>query len=276
MAGRGIFSIVPFVEQPLHFGTTCQVDWTVMQNLAAVLLLPLAILNGQASQKDSIAALVEMHRAWGSKASTPNASLTLKEAERSEQVLKLRLIASGVPKEGIYSIVAWPVTQRGPAAVLIGVTLDASGVAVCAGKPGTCGSADKPDDPIDLVFRPAPGEPVRLGLVSADGATKVFAKAVPVPLRGEDQGCTVEVTLLTPGAELVLIEGDGFPAGREIAMDSKSDPERQGGKGKTDADGRYASALLPYLQGVAGGTTEVTLKAGKCAPSVNFNWGRRN
>jgi hypothetical protein len=217
-----------------------------------------------------------MHEAWGPKASTPHASLAVQESGRSGQVIKFRLVADGVPKESIYSLVQWPVTQKGPSAVLNGVTLDASGLAVCAGRPGTCGTADKPDDPIDLVSRPVPGEPVRFGLISADGATKVFAKVVPVPLRGEDQGCSVEATLLTPGAELVLIAGSGFPSNSEIRMDSKSDDERHGGKGKTDADGRYMSSLLPYRQGLASGKTEVTLKAGKCAPSVSVPWGRHN
>jgi hypothetical protein len=216
-----------------------------------------------------------MHEAWGPKASTPNMSLAITEGSRSGDVMKFRLTASGVPKESAYSIVAWPVTQKGPVEVLKGVTLDASGLAICAGRPGTCGTADKPDDPIDLVFRSAPGEPVRLGLVSADGATKVFAKLVPVPLRGEEGGCSVEAILLTPGAEAVLIVGSGFPSNSDIAMDSESAGERHGGKGKTDADGRYVAAL-PYRQGVAGGTAKVNLKAGKCAPSVSVPWGRGN
>lgn len=178
-------------------------------------------------------------------------------------------------KDGVYSIVAWPVTQKVPIEVQRGVTLDASGLAICAGMPGTCGSADKPDDPIDLAFSPAPGEPLRLGLVSADGATKVYAKTVPVSLRGEDRGCTVDATLLTPGAELVLIEGSGFPANSEVTADTNSEGERHGGKGKVDADGRYVTAILPAKQGVKAGTAKVNLNSAKCSPSVTFAWGRR-
>ena len=69
-----------------------------------------------------------------------------------------------------------------------GVTLNSSGLAICAGRPGTCGTADNPDDPIDVIVQPIPGEPVRLGLISADGTTKVFAKIVPNPLHGDDPG----------------------------------------------------------------------------------------
>ena len=219
--------------------------------------------------------LVRMHEAWG-KASTSGTSLVIKEFTRSGQTIKFRLIADGLPKDGVYSLLAWPVTQKGPGEVLKGVTLDASGLAVCAGLPGTCGSADKPNDPIDLVLQPVPGEPVRFGLASVDGAINVFARVVPIPLRGEDKGCSVEAVLLTPGAKLVLIVGSGFPSNSELTMDSNSEGERHGGKGRSDAEGRYLSAILPYKQGVRGGILKVNLKAAACGPSVSVPWGRRN
>jgi len=184
------------------------------------------------------------------------------------------MYATGLPKQGTYTLVSWPVTQRGPGESLRGVTFDELGLAVCAGTPGTCGSADKPNDPIDLALRPVAGEPARFGLVSMDGSIKVFAKIVPLPLKGEDKGCRVEVVLLTPGTELVEIEGSGFPANADIAMDSDSEGERHSGKGKTDANGAYASAILPYKQGVTHGTAKVSLKSGGCSPSVSFPWGR--
>jgi hypothetical protein len=180
-----------------------------------------------------------------------------------------------VPKDRVYSLVSWPVTQKGPSEALAGVTLDPSGLAICAGTPGTC-AGDKPKDPVNFTLRPHPGEPVRLGLVSADGAVQVFAKVVPVPLRGEDRGCTVEGVLLTPGSELVLIEGSGFPANGELTMDSDSEGERHSAAGKIGADGRYASAILPYKQGVLRGSVKVNLKATSCSPSVTVPWGRRN
>jgi hypothetical protein len=223
--------------------------------------------------ENSVSTLVKMHQVWGAKASTANTSLAIKEASRSGPVVRFWLYGQGLPADGVYSIVAWPVTQRLPSEVQRGVTLDASGLAICAGTPETC-SGDKPDDPIDLAFSPAPGEPLRLGLVSAGGATKVFAKMVPIPLRGEDRGCAAEATLLMPGAALVLIEGSGFLPNGDVTMDSRSEGERHGGKGKVDADGKYVTAILPAKQGVKGGTAKVTLKSAQCSPSVTFAWGR--
>jgi hypothetical protein len=71
--------------------------------------------------------LVRMHEAWGAKASTPKASLVIKESTRSGQIIKFQLVADGMPKDGVYSLLAWPVNQKGPSQVLTGVTLDASG-----------------------------------------------------------------------------------------------------------------------------------------------------
>jgi hypothetical protein len=185
------------------------------------------------------------------------------------------MVASGLPEGTIYSLVAWPVTQKGPSEILRGVTLNGSGVAVCAGSAGKCGTAEKPDDPIDIKLQPVAGEPVRLGLISADGTTRVFGKLTPVRLEGGDGGCGVEATLLTPAGELVLIEGSGFPANQEVTMDSDSGNERHSGKGKADNEGRYATALLPFRQGAAGGVTKVRLKAGGCSPAVLVPWGRK-
>jgi hypothetical protein len=252
------------------------------RSLIGTIVLPLALLGaqsvcGQANEnvQDAATNLVKMHNAWGAAASSQNASLTIQESSRSGRTIKFRLLAGGVAKDEIYSIVAWPVTQKQPVEVQKGVTLDASGLAVCAGTPTTC-RGDKPNDPIDLVFQPVPGEPIRLGLVSASGSIKIFAKIVPVPMRGEDRGCAVEGVLLTPGSELVLIEGSGFPTNSELTMYSDSEGERHSQKSKADADGRYESAMLPYKQGVTGGTFRVDLKSAKCSPSVGIPWGRRN
>ena len=273
-----MLNAIPFVTRRLPVFRS-PMSWS---RRSVVRVLPVSLASwiglatyGQSAAQQSAENLVRMHEAWGLKASTPNASLVLRESMRSGQVIKFTLTVAGVPKGNVYTLVSWPVTQKGPSEILRGVTLDASGLAICAGTPGTC-SANKPNDPIDVNLRPIPGEPVRLGLVSADGATKVFATVVPIPLRGEDRGCSVEATLLTPGAELVLIEGLGFTPNNDITMDSESEGERHTANGKADPDGRYTIAILPYKQGIARGTTKVQLKSAKCAPSVNVLWGQRN
>jgi hypothetical protein len=229
-----------------------------------------AALNADVSA--SVQSLVKMHQAWGAKASTPNTSLAIKEISHDGQVFKFRLYGKGLSKDAVFSLMSWPVNQKSPGQSLPGVMLDESGMAICAGKPGTCGSPDTPNDPIDLIFQPIPGEPFRVGLFSPDGV-KVLAKVVPLPLRGEDGGCTVEATLLTPGAEAVLIEGAGFPANGDLVMDSSSEGERHRENAKAGADGEYVTAIMPYKQGFASGTLRVKLKSKKCSPSVEVPWG---
>ena len=53
-------------------------------------------------------------------------SLSIKEASRSGDVLSLRLYANGLPKDKIYTIVQWPVTQATPSDLMSGVTFDAN------------------------------------------------------------------------------------------------------------------------------------------------------
>jgi hypothetical protein len=82
----------------------------------------------------------------------------------------------------------------------------------------------------------------------------------------------VDAVLLTPGSEEVLIQGSGFPANSELTLDSDSEGERHGGKGKVDADGNYASVVLPYKLGIPWGILNVRLKSAACSPSIQVPW----
>ena len=214
-----------------------------------------------------------MHKGWSPKASTPQTSITLKETERSGSLITYRLYAIGLPRDQHYSLVSWPVTQREPGVLLSGVTVDGSGLAICAGKPGDCGLPDKPDDPIDLKINPVKGEPFRVALISPDGKTKAFAKAVPIPNQATDGGCSLQATLLLPGAVEVAIEGSGFAPNADLTLETNSSGERQSKKAKADSDGTYYSAILPYKQGESRGTAEVKIKSSSCSPAVSFDWG---
>jgi hypothetical protein len=178
----------------------------------------------------------------------------------------------GLPAGKTYSLVSWPITEKNPVTVMDGVTVDSSGIAICAGTANTC-KGDKPNDPIDLVLRPISGEPVRLGLVSDDGAVKVFAKTVPIPLRGTDHGCTIDAVLLTPEAELVWIEGSGFMPNSNLTVSSSSAGEVRGDDKIANADGSYRTAILPYVEGLSHGVVTASLKSAKCSPSVKIPWG---
>lgn len=243
--------------------------------IVSLLLLGMIPSFGQ-DATDSIKKVFTTHIAWGSPATSKpsTATLTLRESTRSGSIVKYQLIANGLPANAVYAIVAWPVTSPEPAEAISGVTLDASGRAVCAGTKNTC-KGEKPNDPIEVAFQPVQGEPIRLALVSTDGKAMAAAKLVPLPLRGDDQGCMVEAVLLSPKAEMVWIEASGFPANQEIAFDSNSEGEIVNSKGKTDAQGRYGTALLPFVKGKSKGTTNLKLSSTACSPQVAVPWGGR-
>src|SRR5579864_9123504 len=83
--------------------------------------------------------LTEMHDAWGVRAGSANMTLAIVEQSHTGAEFRYRLHATGIPAGRVVTLVAWPVTQREPAEVLPGVTFNDTGLAVCAGRPGTCG-----------------------------------------------------------------------------------------------------------------------------------------
>ena len=85
-----------------------------------------------------------MHDAWGVRAGSANMTLAIVEQSHTGAEFRYRLHATGIPAGRVVTLVAWPVTQREPAEVLPGVTFNDTGLAVCAGRPGTCGDPQSP------------------------------------------------------------------------------------------------------------------------------------
>jgi hypothetical protein len=220
--------------------------------------------------------LVANQRAWGSKMNSAGATLELKEVSRSlsngHTAVKYRMQASGLPADKVYSLVMWQLGAQ-PQENLAGVTIDGSGTAICAGRPGTCGTADKPNDPIDLVMMAGLGETKRLGLIATDKAAQAFASIVPFPNRATDGGCTLEATLVTPNAEAMLLFVTGFKPGVPLKIESTSEGEKQYSSGKTDGNGAYDWAILPFKKGLIKGRAQVSVRSDGCGPTLSFAWG---
>jgi hypothetical protein len=116
---------------------------------------------------------------WGPKMNSPGLAISLKETGRRESdghtAVMYRIFATGFPEDGIYSLTTVDLNLNVSTA-LEGITLDKSGQAICAGKPGTC-SGVAPNDPVDLAIFAARGEAKRFGFVSQDGRSKAFISA---------------------------------------------------------------------------------------------------
>jgi hypothetical protein len=224
---------------------------------------------------DSVQRLVAMQGAWGPKANSTGAVLTLVEGSRSTAeghgVVRYRMVTSGLPKEKVYSLLMWQLGGQ-PQSVMSGITIDASGTAVCAGKPGTC-RGDKADDPIDLAMQAGLGEVKRVALMSEDKSIHAFASVVPFPNRTTDGACTVEATLVTPKAEAVMLSATGFKPETTLDIEMNSEGEIQHPAGKTDASGAHEWVVLPFKKGLTKGRARVSVHSGACNPSLSFAWG---
>jgi len=157
--------------------------------------------------------------------------------------------------------------------IMDGVTLNASGQAICAGRAGTC-QGNGPNDPIDLVVYAGKAEPKRFGLVSDDEAhVRGFVGVVPFPNSTTDKGCRLESIIGTPNGESTFIQGDGFEPNAELTIDSQSYDEKHHNTAKAEADGSYFVAILPYVSGKKSGESVWEVKSKSCDPKLTFSWG---
>ncbi len=157
---------------------------------------------------------------------------------------------------------------------LEGVTLNSDGVAICAGREGTC-QGDKPNDPIDLTVFAGRSEHASPE-ISDDGAAIIegaLLAAVPFPNTTTDGGCRLESIIGTPNGELTFVQGSGFQANEELIVDSESYGEKHHEVTKAAADGSYFSAVLPYVLGKKSGKTVWEVKGHSCHPKLTFTWG---
>jgi hypothetical protein len=235
----------------------------------------MAALPARTQGLDSVQQLVRMQSAWGPKANSAGAALTLTERSRGtvdgHAVVRYRMTASGLPKDKKYSLLIWPLGGQ-PQGVMSGVTIDATGTAICAGKAGTC-RGDKPDDPIDLAMQAGSGEIKRVALIAEDKSAQVFASVVPFPNRASDGGCSLEATLVTPKAEAVMLSATGFKPSIALDIEVNSEGEIQRPSGKTDANGVYEWVVLPFKRGLTEGRAQISVHSNSCNPSLSFAWG---
>jgi hypothetical protein len=227
-------------------------------------------------QKAKIELLSKLQKHFAKDMSSPGVELSLKETNRSRSadrtLVTYSLYATGLPSDTTYTLIQVQL-DGSMTTVTEGVTLNAKGQAICAGREGTC-RGDGPNDPIDLVIYAGKGEPKRFGLISNDEErVKGFVALVPFPNTQSDKGCRLESIIGSPNGELTFIQGSGFEPNAELTIDGESYGEKHHDKTNTQADGSYFAALLPYVVGKKSGKTTIDVKSKNCNPKLTFEWG---
>lgn len=252
-----------------------------MRTLAAAAILALPALLAAQQPVDvnqMVTTITKEITGWNQGINTPGLTMRLEEkahpdAPPGAKAITYAVYISGLPAGERLSLYTLPITRRSPVDSLDGITLSPDGLAICAGQPDTCGTAEKPNDPMDLVVMGAPGEPMRFMLATADGKYRVADMIVANPLVGSDHGCQLEALRGLPRAELVILRGSGFAPHAKIRLENDSEGEHHDGNEVADAAGKFISALLPAVKGKAAGTLTAHAIADACKPQVSIQWG---
>ena len=229
--------------------------------------------------KDKIKKLAALQKNFGPKMNSPGVKLSLKEISRSRlqdrTLVTYGLYAIGFPPNATFTLFQ---VQIDGAIIknMDGITLNAAGRAICAGKEDTC-SGNGPDDPIDLVLYAGTAEPKRFALISDDSThLKGFVSVIPFPNIAVDNGCHLESVIGLANGELTFIQGAGFEPNAALTMESQSYDEKHHDVSKAQDDGSYFAAISPSVLGKKSGVTVLEIKTSKCNPKLTFRWGENS
>lgn len=253
---------------------------------------------------------------WGPEISTPGFSISLVEVGRAKTPqgtqISYHITGSGFPPGEKLNLVRWPLNSQAQT-VMGGIVLDGKGTAVCAPsappapanlsaapaphdappQPAAppCSSGTQPDQPVQIETTAAAGEAVRVALISADHKHGAAASAVPFPIASQDKACKLQVLLGMKNAEMVLVEGSGFPPNASLKLNAVSFGDTRVLNTKTNPEGRMVVLILPGVQGHDSGDTTVSFGGVNhppslqpstapapadpdCNPQVTFHWGK--
>jgi hypothetical protein len=185
-------------------------------------------------------------------------------------IAQIHIFIHGAPAGTVFKQQVVPVGDDKPATEMEGITLGTDGILMCAGRaPIECGDASNPDDPIEFTSSSIKGEPNRLLFVSAAGTISMVV--VPNPISAKDRGCTLSAVRLTPGFELALITGTGYPPNTDIHFIKSPGPSGDQVI-HSDQRGVFRLSIIPYGPGKSGGTTKFKVNAPSCSPELSYDW----
>jgi hypothetical protein len=230
---------------------------------------------------------------WGPAASAQGMALNLKEVNREKTAsgtsITWQLTGVGFTPNMQLTLVRWPLNQN-VAPVMSGITVDASGTAICSGTPATpatpapdtktqpqapsCTSTTKAGAPVEVTATAAKGEAIRVALVASDQKSGAAVSLVPFPLEGEDKGCKLSVIRGSKDDELVLLKGEGFKQDATYTLGTEAAGVKHPLNVKLTPQGTFIAAMTPWVPNQESGDTVVYYQSATCTPTVSFHWGK--
>jgi hypothetical protein len=191
-----------------------------------------------------------------------------------------RVFAEGVPEGGPYRMEAWKIGTPVDSMTTLSENVYANRKGVLfAQKPKPehrdVVSVDDHTD-FDVAVRVSLGEPVRFVLSIKKSRWMVPGTLVAVPVEASDKGCTARALLSSPGGEVILISGEGFPPNSQVALDGDSAGEMLKAMRSVDSSGRIHWTELPYVTGKDNGILKDTITSPGCKVTLEIPWGHDN
>ena len=301
MKGTGLRSILP---HPLRMQSSSKMHtMRIGRTLPAILVAVFSSVAAAQPEKTDFASLAqiapELIRLQNQFEQMVPAGVTIEAREISRKGasgkdldVRYNIYVKGAPPDAIFREIQWPVDQQHHIGGITGLTLNAEGEMICAGRaPEQCHNGTSLDSPmVFAAIKPLKGEPRRFAFIS--GKLNIPISIVPDPIEAMDNGCKLTAIRLSAKFELALIEGRGFPPNADVHLDSS----KNGGKGvtvivdndanvtshpnvaetaviKTDANGSFQASILQNTGQFPVGTEDVAARTAHCATAISYTWG---
>ncbi len=169
-----------------------------------------------------------------------------------------------------YTLMPWPLGAKNPQIGLPAVEVDANGLLHCAKDHADCPGG--PGAAVAVAVPDVPGMPSRF-VITEDKTPVAMGEVIPTPIKGSDQACTIDVTILGASAALTIISAQGFVPNEPLKFTSTTYDQKVENNYTADAKGEFQTVDLPGVAGHDEGTATVTVQGAKCKPSAQFHWG---
>lgn len=191
------------------------------------------------------------------------------------------LYAPGVQQNIPYTLVLWQIgwdAQQPPMqSAQSGIYVTARGVVMCRKPTEKENNSDAPDidsaGRVNIISAGSLGEPVRYALYDEKAGMVAMGRLVVNPIQSDDHGCRLQAILAVAGAQVVLVEGTGFPPKSPVQLSTDTAGKPQSASFNTDDHGRLETAVVLVRKGETQGAGTITMQSSSCAPAVKVNWG---